>query len=329
MERFGVSEGRLPAGAQVINRPFSLWREYRWQILVVLALLGSETVLILVLLHIMRDRRKAIKALAQERASLEERGGRADERAQGSQRTTGPAHPDRQPDRAGQPPPLRRGHQDGIPAHEALRAPPLSARPAGCGPFQELQRRPTAMWRADDLPAPDRVPDQRHGQPLHGPGRANTAARSSPSSCRKPTPLARPVLAERIRQELADLCIPHAASAVADHVTASLGVVTVVASEPNTVQDVIALADEQALQGQVRGEESGGLPVRGRGAYAPVFGARSFWRDLQAYMETQVGEESGSGRQEDGQAVVVGVRDGRLVFDRADGPGEGKVGEGW
>jgi diguanylate cyclase (GGDEF)-like protein len=51
-------------------------------------------------------------------------------------------------------------------------------------------------------------------------------------------------LAERIRQTIEDLAIPHAASEAADHVTVSLGVVTVsFASDLITPEQIVAMAD--------------------------------------------------------------------------------------
>lgn len=73
MERFGVSFADLPAGASVLHRPFSLWDAYRWQIVFAASLILLETLLIGLLLHVVRDRRKAVLALAQERALLERR----------------------------------------------------------------------------------------------------------------------------------------------------------------------------------------------------------------------------------------------------------------
>ena len=73
MARFGVSLTVLPAGASVIHRPLSLWDVYRWQIVAAASLMLLETLLIGLLLHVVRDRRKAVLALAQERALLERR----------------------------------------------------------------------------------------------------------------------------------------------------------------------------------------------------------------------------------------------------------------
>jgi PAS domain S-box-containing protein len=73
LERFGISPDALPAGAVILNRPSSVWRTYRWQIAGTASLVILETLLILVLVRIMRERRRALAALAEERAHLEQR----------------------------------------------------------------------------------------------------------------------------------------------------------------------------------------------------------------------------------------------------------------
>lgn len=75
MQKFGIAMADLPANSTVINRPPSLWENYRWQIIGGLALLLLETLLILALLRINRQRRQAMQALDAERATLERRVG--------------------------------------------------------------------------------------------------------------------------------------------------------------------------------------------------------------------------------------------------------------
>ena len=41
MERFGVRPDDLPPGSRIINRPFSPWETYRWQIAGALATLRA------------------------------------------------------------------------------------------------------------------------------------------------------------------------------------------------------------------------------------------------------------------------------------------------
>ncbi|MEI6179846.1 MAG: diguanylate cyclase [Chloroflexales bacterium] len=71
MRRFGLSERDLPADAIIINRPESLWDTYRWQLLGIIVLLIGETALILFLSTVIRQRRAALRALAEERSLLE------------------------------------------------------------------------------------------------------------------------------------------------------------------------------------------------------------------------------------------------------------------
>jgi PAS domain S-box-containing protein len=73
LQRFGIDPAALPAGAVILNQPVSAWRTYRWQIAGTASLLVLETLLILVLVRIMRERRRALDALAGERAHLEQR----------------------------------------------------------------------------------------------------------------------------------------------------------------------------------------------------------------------------------------------------------------
>ncbi|MBT9455896.1 MAG: diguanylate cyclase [Burkholderiaceae bacterium] len=72
MQRFGIDPEALPAGARIINKPFSAWERYRDEILLVLALLLVQSLLIGGLVRSMLGRRRALQALAEERALLEQ-----------------------------------------------------------------------------------------------------------------------------------------------------------------------------------------------------------------------------------------------------------------
>ena len=61
------------------------------------------------------------------------------------------------------------------------------------------------------------------------------------------------LLAERIRQAVADLGIPHGASTAAGHVTVSLGVVTVRGGTETSAAEVLAQADRQLYQAKAAG----------------------------------------------------------------------------
>lgn len=72
MQRFGIAAEALPAGARIINKPFSAWERYRNEILLVLALLLVQSLLIGGLVRSMLGRRRALRALAEERGLLEQ-----------------------------------------------------------------------------------------------------------------------------------------------------------------------------------------------------------------------------------------------------------------
>jgi len=60
-------------------------------------------------------------------------------------------------------------------------------------------------------------------------------------------------IAERLRRGIAGLAIPHAASSVAKHVTASLGVVTVIPNIALSATELVKLADTQLYQAKQNG----------------------------------------------------------------------------
>ncbi len=71
VERFGLRN--LPADAKLLNRPDSVWDRYRWQIISGIALIVLEAVLISALVVALRERRRTLAALNDERDHLEER----------------------------------------------------------------------------------------------------------------------------------------------------------------------------------------------------------------------------------------------------------------
>lgn len=73
MDRFGIPDSALPEGSSVIKRPPSVWRDHRETIIGGLVLLVVETLLVIALLRITRQRRQALLALDTERANLEHR----------------------------------------------------------------------------------------------------------------------------------------------------------------------------------------------------------------------------------------------------------------
>ena len=59
MKRVGLDPARLPPGSRVINRVESSWVHYRWQLLIILAVVAAETILVVTLLRQFRQRRIA------------------------------------------------------------------------------------------------------------------------------------------------------------------------------------------------------------------------------------------------------------------------------
>ena len=59
MQRWGISENRLPSGSEVLFRNPTVWEQYRWQILLIAAVLLIQTLLIMALLYEHQRRRRA------------------------------------------------------------------------------------------------------------------------------------------------------------------------------------------------------------------------------------------------------------------------------
>jgi diguanylate cyclase (GGDEF)-like protein len=73
MKRFGISPNALPKSAIIINRPYSIWDNYQWEIWALILFFIVETGIVIVLARVTRERRIAIDELARERESLESR----------------------------------------------------------------------------------------------------------------------------------------------------------------------------------------------------------------------------------------------------------------
>lgn len=71
LERWGISPGRLPEDAVILNRPPDILDQYYWQIFSVLFVIASLCVLSILLLQALNHRNAALAALAVERANLE------------------------------------------------------------------------------------------------------------------------------------------------------------------------------------------------------------------------------------------------------------------
>ena len=59
MQRWGISESRLPAGSEILFRPPTAWEQYRWQVLFIVAVILTQTLLIMGLLYEHQRRRRA------------------------------------------------------------------------------------------------------------------------------------------------------------------------------------------------------------------------------------------------------------------------------
>ena len=70
MRRWGISESRLPAGSEVLFRSPTAWEQYRWQVLIIAAVILTQTLLILGLLYEHQRRRRAEVQSLQRMAEL-------------------------------------------------------------------------------------------------------------------------------------------------------------------------------------------------------------------------------------------------------------------
>lgn len=249
-ERLRIRRSALPTDALLINKPFSVWEEYRWPIVGGLALMIAQALLIGLLLASMRARRLALTALDGERAMLEQRV---------AERTRDLAVANDQLSRL--------SNTDGLTAlanrrrfDEALdeefrrlrrSGEPLSLIMIDLDSFKAYNDhyghvagdaclRRVATRLAEMVRSPPDLAARYGGEELAVilPGTDAQGAR---------------LVAERIRQAIADLAIPHATSWVADHVTASLGVTTLVPNGGQSVRDLIHSADEQLYRAKHAG----------------------------------------------------------------------------
>lgn len=66
MKRWGIPADRVPPGSTIINRQYTVWELYRWQILGGVVLIVAEAALILLMLRLRAVRRRAEQALARQ-----------------------------------------------------------------------------------------------------------------------------------------------------------------------------------------------------------------------------------------------------------------------
>jgi signal transduction histidine kinase len=70
LQRWGLSDKRLPAGTRVLNRPPSTWQRYKTAILVILGVTAAQTVLITLLVLERSARARAARALEESRSQV-------------------------------------------------------------------------------------------------------------------------------------------------------------------------------------------------------------------------------------------------------------------
>lgn len=250
LQRWEIPDARLPIPHTVFMRKPSAWILYRWQIVGVACLLALESLLIFVLLRSMRDRRRALADLAEEHASLERRVEErtialkaANEQLALLSFSDGLTHL------------ANRRRFDELLEAEFLRLrrsrAPLSLIILDIDFFKNFNdtyghvvgddclRRVGAQIRGAVSRAPDLA--ARYGGEEFAIVLPETGAQGALA------------LAEQIRAGIASLEIPHAASSVADHVTVSLGVVTVITRDMQSSTEVVALADEQLYLAKANG----------------------------------------------------------------------------
>jgi PAS domain S-box-containing protein len=71
LEKWGISEDRLPAGAIVMNHEPHIWQRYRWHIFAILSAITGLSLFSLSLIRALRLKNRAVMELDQERANLE------------------------------------------------------------------------------------------------------------------------------------------------------------------------------------------------------------------------------------------------------------------
>ncbi|MBI4804671.1 MAG: diguanylate cyclase [Desulfovibrio sp.] len=252
MNRFGISPGDLPLNSVIINQPFSLWKLYRWQIIALFAFIVAESMLVVYLLKVVRDRRSAHATLEEERSSLEKHvHQRTEELREANQQLSLLSFHDCLTNIA------NRRRFDGVLSAELLRrkrsGKPLSLIMLDIDFFKQYNdtyghiagddclRKIAGLLvdksnRTTDLTA-------RYGGEEFSIILPETSAYGAQ------------VIAERIRKGVKDLAIPHSSSSISDHVTVSLGVVTISEAKPVSPKELIFLADELLYEAKSGGRD--------------------------------------------------------------------------
>lgn len=250
MRKFGLRPRDLPADAQILNQPFPVWEEYRWQIIGILVLVVLETLLIAMLLKISRERRLALRALHKERERLEER---VEERTMALQRANQKlahlSHTDALTGLAN-----RRCFDETLTA-EFLRMQrcqhPLSLILLDVDHFKLFNDHYGHVMGDDCL---RRIGIEINQMVRHPPDLAARYGGEEFALILPETDLVgAKTLAECLRCQIEQLAIPHQFSNTQPHVTISLGLTTVMAQDVPHAEDMIRLADQALYQAKLQG----------------------------------------------------------------------------
>jgi diguanylate cyclase (GGDEF)-like protein len=250
MRQFGLWPREVPADAIILNQPFLVWEEYRWQIIATVSLVVLQSLFIALLLKMMRERRLALRTLHQERERLEER---VEERTNAlqlaNQRLAYLSRTDALTGLAN-----RRCFDETL-MTEFLRMQrchhPLSLILLDVDHFKSFNDHYGHVMGDHCL---RRIGSEIGKMVSHPPDLAARYGGEEFALILPETDLAGSIaLAERLRRQVEQLALPHQFSGTQPHVTISLGVSTVMAQDVPHAKDLIRLADQALYQAKLQG----------------------------------------------------------------------------
>lgn len=250
LARWKVDEAQLPADSVIRFREVPVWRQYGWPIFFTALFVVVQTVILLFLANALRGRRAALQALAAQHALLEHR---VIERTQELAKANEELSHISTSDSLTQLPNRRR-------FDEVLKLEFERAKRTG-SPLSLVMLDIDFFKRYNDT-----YGHVRGDECLFAVAQAISGAfaRSVDMAARyggeefavilPETDMAGALaMAERLRERIASLGIAHGTSDVADHVTASLGVATLLANGNTSAGDLVQRADEQLYLAKSRG----------------------------------------------------------------------------